>query len=213
MVRVVNSINYFMNPFDNLSNSKKNLRNLIFEEIDNGCLKSISENYVFPEKGFIVSSLNKKWKLVLDILDYELNGKIILDLGCGCNRGNIESSRYPNEYEPWFSRFAYGTRDKTGLKIYGVDVGNLSGESFPFLQVNLLKKNCLIDYFSENYFDLALAFKLFNSPELEFRVTGNNCLNATRNSAEKLKENLLFQLEQIVKPNGIFCYIGGDLRL
>jgi len=141
-------------------------------------------------------------------LNYELNNKKILDLGCGAIGGNVESSEYKDKYEPWLLRFLYDTKDKTNLEIFGVDCGDLSNEKFPHLNLNLLEEKALEDNFKRESFDLVHASHLVNSPELERQVSGIYSKdNASLKSYKKLMGILEPQVKKILKPNGIFLII------
>jgi hypothetical protein len=158
--------------------------------------------------------LDRIWQKIITIFDYETSGKQILELGCGANGKHVESDYFHHKYQPWLGRFLHATKNKTGLDYVGVDIGDLSGEKFSHVQMNLLEKNCLTNAFSENQFDLVIAYMLFNSPELENQA--NNVVekkDASYETALKLKKNLAPQLETIIKPEGAFLWQGGDKRL
>jgi hypothetical protein len=186
------------------TDKERELTKILENEIRNGSLKRIKKLGAYE----IFLGLNSQWLKTLNALNYETQGKRILDLGCGANGGNEESEKYNYLYEPWFCRFIYNTRDKTGLDIVGVDIGNLSGEEFPYKQINLLGKYTLINNFENSSFDLITAFKLFNSPELEKRITGEIENNASVKASKKIKKILENQVVQILKPNGIFLWHG-----
>ena len=158
--------------------------------------------------------LDRIWQKIITIFDYETSGKQILELGCGANGQHIESDYFSHKYQPWLGRFLHATKDKTGIGYVGVDVGDLSSERFSHFQMNLLGRNCLTDTFSKNQFDLVIAYMLFNSPELEKQATNVvEKKDASYKTALKLKENLVPQLETIIKSEGTFLWQGGDQKL
>ncbi len=158
--------------------------------------------------------LDNMWQRILRILDYETSGKRILDLGCGAEKGNIESRHFEYTYKPWLGRFLHATSDKTGIDYVGVDIGDLSSEKFKNIQMSLLEENCLINNFTENQFDIVIAQMLFNSPELEKQINNiEEMKDASQESALKLKVNLLPQIERILKPEWVFLWQGGNREL
>ncbi len=157
---------------------------------------------------FVFGKINAQWQGILKALDYQTQGKRVLDLGCGARKGTVESKKYGCSFDPLLGRFAYETKEKTGLEYVGVDCGDLSGEEFPHRQLDLLEEGALMREFPENYFDIATAFMLFNSSELEKRVSGKDVKNASEESAGKLRDVLIPQLERIVKPGGCLVWYG-----
>ena len=110
----------------------------------------------------------------------------VLDLGCG-------STEYPKSpllitrmYEPWLCRIL----KKLKANPIGIDIRtNSIWEGFESYMVNLCNLNSL-SFLQDNSIDVANAKSLFDS-------TFAN---------ENLKENLIPQLERIVKPEGYFLY-------
>ena len=47
-------------------------------------------------------SLLGQYIRVLNVLNQDIKGKSILDIGCGSNGGTEEKIKYGNLYEPWF---------------------------------------------------------------------------------------------------------------
>ncbi len=179
-------------------------------EVTEGGLQEIRRFDDSGGRNRVFNDLDNKWKMILEVLDYKTEGKKILELGCGAERGNMESVKYNGEFNPWFGRFAHLTKSKTGLEYIGVDCGDLSGESFPNRELNLLDKESLVREFSKNHFDIAVAFMLFNSPELERIIRGRDAPNASYKSGKRLAESIVPQLEEILKPDGIFLWYGGE---
>lgn len=160
-----------------------------------------------------IEGVASQWQIILNALNYETERKNLLDLGCGAENETMESVKYRGEYEPWLGRFVYSAEKNHGLKYVGVDCGDLHSEVFSNRRLSLLDDKILTSEFQENYFDIATAFMLFNSPELERAITGRDRPNASLSSGEKLANSLLPQLEKILKPDGVFVWYGGDRNL
>jgi len=156
------------------------------------------------------NNLDKNWRMILEVLNYDTAGKKILDLGCGCFEGNVESGRYNGMYGPWMGKFMNLTKEKTGLEYVGVDCGDNSSESFDSRKIDLLEEGALVREFNDGYFDLVTGFMLFNSPELEKRVSGMDARDARGSSGKKLANVIFPQLEKIVKNDGAFLWCGGE---
>jgi hypothetical protein len=93
-----------------------------------------------------------------------------------------------------------------GIDCIGIDVGNLSGETFEHHQLDLLQPGAL-DFIPDHSIDLANSYGFLNSPELEKRVTGTERFTDASPEASRKAEEVLFpQLERIVKPEGYFLY-------
>lgn len=180
------------------------------------CVDYVSREVLFGELSEVKSkerafnNLDRNWRMILEVLNYDTAGKKILDLGCGCFEGNVESGRYDGMYGSWMGKFMSLTKEKTGLEYIGVDCGDNSSESFDSRKIDLLEEGALVREFSEGYFDLATGFMLFNSPELEKRVSGMDVRDAHGSSGKKLADVIFPQLEKIVKKNGSFLWSGGE---
>ena len=150
-------------------------------------------------------------------LDYDVEGKRILELGCGCLSNNYESENSPESiYGPWMGRFMHSMKDGTGIEYIGVDCGGNTEEKFDYRRLDLLEPDALSREFKEDYFDLVLAFMLFNSPELAVRNGQKKEYyeynwNADAKSAKGLADIIMPQLERIAKPDGVFLWYGGDI--
>ena len=153
-------------------------------------------------------SLLGQYMRVLNVLNQDIKGKSILDLGCGSNGGTEEKIKYGSLYEPWFSRFVYQNIQELKLNIFGIDKGDLEREEFPHMQLNLLEEKALINNFKKKSFDIITAFRLFNSPELEKEAYNRIEYNASKESSDKLMNILSWQIKEILKPEGIFLYYG-----
>lgn len=133
----------------------------------------------------------KQLPILLYLADGDLRYKVVLDLGCGSiNFGDNNC----NSYEPWLCRILH----KIGAKPIGIDISIFSqSEEFEAYKIDLLKPDSL-HFLPDSYVDIAHANSLFDSPILH-SLHGPDC-------CQKLIENLLPQLERIVKKDGWFAY-------
>lgn len=129
---------------------------------------------------------------ISNTLQSPIEGKRILDLGCGSNTYQIESGDFVDRtFEPWLCR----SLNYIGAKPIGVDIGDLTSETFEKIQTNLLNSNCL-EIIPDNSIDLAHASQLFTSSFLLLRGI----------SPSKLYDNIIPQLERVLKPDACFIY-------
>ena len=126
--------------------------------------------------------LIRQFPYILWALDGELEGKRILDLGCGTvNCKDIQGL----DYEPWLCRLLL----ELGVDVIGVDVNdNLRNEEFSHKVMDLFNEDLLI-----SEVDLVHAASLFDSPTLSLKYGVS--------SGEKLKERLIPKFEKI---DGVF---------
>jgi hypothetical protein len=111
----------------------------------------------------------------------DIQNKRILDIACGSNTSQLPASYYfthplsemafgrlEQEYtalfEPWFCRILY----ELGAAPVGVDIGDLEGEFFTHLKVDLGKPGAL-DFLPSASFDAIQDSRLFGSPEFTAR--------------------------------------------
>ncbi len=142
------------------------------------------------DKTSVLLSLMRQLPFVLRACNGDLRGKRILDLGCG----SVQTRSYMKDfvgddrfYEPWLCRFL----KHAGEVPIGIDVNDNSDEIFENYRIDLTQRDCLRN-FPDNYFDIAYAGAFFTLPNFE--------------DYSRVKENLIFQLERIVKPNGYFVF-------
>ncbi len=113
-------------------------------------------------------SLRSTLKGVLSALGRDYINKRVLELGCGCNGNNVESSVYGKyAYQPWLCRALH----KIGVNVAGIDVGYLSEERFEHYEIDLLVPESLA-FIPDDSIDVVYELSLFTSPELEKRVNG-----------------------------------------
>lgn len=119
----------------------------------------------------------QKARNVWEVFDGDIQGKRILDLGCGANQEwerlselgyRWENERLSNEtyridrtFEPWACRALL----EMGAEPAGVDIGDLEDEAFEHHQVNLLKEGAL-KKFPDKSFDAVMMSLLVTSPSI-----------------------------------------------
>lgn len=186
---------------------KAELRFLLDKEVHEGSLQNVKNYRDFNGNNVVFSNISMKWGMILECLDNKLQGKRLLDIGCGASNNTTESNlHYGSIFQPWLLRFLYSVKNKTNLEVMGIDIGDLSEEKFPYLSLNLLEKDMLVNNLEPNSFDIVTAFKFFNSPELEKRYSGKKRTNASSRTSKKVMKQLRPQLEAILKPNGTLLW-------
>jgi hypothetical protein len=127
-----------------------------------------------------------------------LEGKTILDLGCGSNNPRIEGDIYfsDRQFEPWLCR----TLKVLGANPIGMDIGPLAGEEFEHYWTELTQPDSL-KIIPDNSIDLVNACQLFDSPFLK---------KVIKVSGMELKKHLLPQIERVLKPDCYFLYWSGE---
>ncbi len=152
----------------------------------------------------ILYNLQTKLTAVEWALEGTLDGRPILDLGCGARKDTAETSGLHARtriklHEPWFARILH----RLGARVVGVDVGDLSGEEFEAHNLDLLDPDAL-NSFPDQSFDLVHSSALYTSPELQRRVSGHG-YDGSLEAARALVAVLRPQISRLVKPNG--CYL------
>ena len=132
-----------------------------------------------------------------------VNGKTILDLGCGAVRGTGEVDANPGTWGPWLPRAVV----ELGGKAVALDIGFVpASEKFTFHRVDLRKPDCL-SFLESNSFDAINCSNLFSSPHLIFRLGEHH--QARR---EGFRSSLLAQTERLLRPNGIIIHFDSDFN-
>lgn len=176
--------------------STKYLRNLLvphLKDFEFLLLDFLKEYYPNDKKVqmFAFHSIYPQLFNISYVLEGQLEGKIILDLGCG-NNDHIDCKVSKRGFEPWLCR----SLKYLGANPIGIDINNLEGEAFTSYSTNLGQPNCL-NFIPDHSIDLANASYFFDSPHLNFRLNLDPI---------EVKNNLLPQLERILKPNAPFLY-------
>ncbi|MBT3397981.1 hypothetical protein HOA55_01310 [archaeon] len=129
---------------------------------------------------------------ILKLAKGSLEGRKILDLGCGSinSTGGEYSGPGRRGFEPWLCRAMH----ELGIDHLGIDVGGNPGEEFNFHQADLIQPGSL-DFIGDHSIDIANASMFFSSPNLA-GMPGNR----------RIWDNLLPQLERVVKQEGFFLY-------
>ncbi|HLD98584.1 MAG TPA: hypothetical protein VI815_04625 [Candidatus Nanoarchaeia archaeon] len=141
--------------------------------------------------------------------------KTFLDLGCGSNSRHDTFDEVSRFREPWLCR----ALSELGVKVIGIDIGNLDGEEFEHYSLNLLNENAL-SFLPDNSIDIAHEFQFFDSPFLHdmISITDKELAEKVKNPEipywsagdhskyclEITKRVLIPQLQRIVKPDGYF---------
>ncbi len=156
-------------------------------------------------------------------------GKSILDLGCGSITSDADDGITLRD-EIWFQPWLCRTLPIVGVNCYGVDAGNLEGETFPHYNLDLTKSNSL-DVIHSNSMDAIVMHHLFPSIRLSeilygdslevpsnsdgyteaiskyIERTGKNNISSGDGLREFANRDKLYpilkpQLERILKPEG-----------
>lgn len=135
--------------------------------------------------------LIKQLPILLYLADGNLSGKVVLDLGCGSITSKDNNCI---QYKPWLCRILY----EIDAKPIGIDISIFPpSEKFEAYKIDLLKPNSLC-FLPDSYVDIAHANSLFDSPTLH-KTHGPDC-------SQRLMDNLMPQLERIVKKDGWLAY-------
>lgn len=168
------------------------LKSVKLEEI---CFHGLGVYYRNDNKTrmYAYNALARQLSFLSHPLEGQIAGKTILDLGCGNNDFlDTDPSLQTRQFEPWLCR-ALKIIDANPI---GVDYGNLETETFTHYTINLAEPNCLA-MLPDHSVDLANASFFFNSPILNFLLNLNQ---------DRVRQNILPQLERILKPDAAFIY-------
>lgn len=144
-------------------------------------------------------SLASQLPYLLGVATGSIEGKVILDLGCGSKPLPQDSTFYRGRrFEPWLCRALH----LMGAKPIGIDIRGLSGEEFENYGVNLLDENSL-GFLPDNSVNIANASWLFDSKYL-YSLQSSLKEQGRPEDRRDLKRHLLPQLERIVKHDGVF---------
>ena len=125
-----------------------------------------------------------------------IRGQAVLDMACGSN-----SSRSPvtglrtAEFEPWMCRLLL----ELGARPVGIDIGDLSTETFVHYRVDLGLPGAL-DFLPTASFDAVHESRLFGSPE--FRA-------AHGPATERIRREIHRQERRLLRPGGILIHSDG----
>jgi SAM-dependent methyltransferase len=153
----------------------------------------------------------------------ELEGKSLLDLGCGSTSydrtfGNtnrvmregyfIENPlgvAYRSPFEPWLPRILH----ELGMHVIGIDYGSLEDEEFEhYSHIDLLQEDVL-QMIPDRSLDYVHTAMLWNSPLMEQMMWKREGVR-TAFAAQTLRERLLPQIKRVLKPEGLFLdFYGG----
>lgn len=159
-------------------------------EIYNKIKGNLAEKTVYFDDLGLRTTTMAQLPAILAACNGKLEGKVILDLGCGSEL-SVDGVYRP--FKPWLARALH----EYGVKVIGVDNQPHLGEEFEYYQRDLMKEDSL-SMIDNNSVDVVNAVQLLDSPILQ-RIHG---LSAHK----KLEENLLKQVPRILKPDGTFIY-------
>lgn len=155
-------------------------------------LSLINSNYIISESiDAHLINIHIQLAYISNFLEGKIEGKKILDLGCGSNTKSIEGEICDRTFEPWLCR----SLNYLGANSIGVDIGDLTSERFEKIQTTLLNPNSL-ENIPDNSVDLAHASQLFTS----------SFLWKQNISSSKLYETIIPQLERVLKQDAYFIY-------
>ena len=153
---------------------------------------------VYWEHSTALQFLNAYEECAGDVTD--LRGKFMLDLGCGSVRSNDEITDRDHNFEPWLPRII----SRLGATAIGVDTGDLSEETFPWLQRDL---RTVLDGslpFKDQSFDIVHIAKLLDSPTLTTIAQVNDPPAAAVRELNTLAGRLMAESQRVLKDNGWF---------
>ena len=158
-----------------------------------GAKKALEWRYgLSPEAAPYVDDALSQLKPILAAANGGLEGKVVLDLGCGSEYSQDAPTSEMNraKWHPWLSRALH----YLGHKVIGIDLAYLGNEPFKNIQADLSQEGAL-DGIESDSIDIANAHYLFDSPTL-----GRLC------KGMELADLLVPQLKRVVKNGGTFLY-------
>ena len=158
-----------------------------------GALSALDERYDLAEKirrepyvGTVLAEFVTRLQRAFGSLA-ALRGKRILDIACGSS-----SSRSPDTgertaaFEPWFCRLLH----ELDADAVGVDAGDLDGERFEHVNLDLSKIGAL-DVLPDASFDGIQDSRLFGSPEFRALVPNERMSDAIKAEVRRQERRLL----------------------
>ncbi len=166
-----------------------------------GCTTALEQSL----RCFVQDNLERHLVDVFHACGPDVENKVILDLGCGSNKGTYESRQWGGaQWKPWLCRTLYAL----GAQPLGIDIGNLAGEQFSHYQRNLARKNALKGIRSSSV-DVVCAFSFLDSPGLELCIDNNPSGSPTFEApyyARRIMGILIPQIRRVLKPDGAFVH-------
>jgi hypothetical protein len=146
-----------------------------------------------PEVGAIIAQFITRLQRAFGLLG-DVRGKRILDIACGSNSSRSPvTGRRTTQFEPWMCRLL----QELGAQPVGVDMGDLEGETFEHLRVDLGIPGAL-DHLPSASFDAVQDSRLFGSPEFQAAY-------GTRN-VERVRHEIWRQEGRLLRPGGILIH-------
>lgn len=181
----IDSDEFLHKCYDQQSNILWNLKPKIIEKYFNNDKDALDESSC---------ALHTQLFFLLYAANGNLEGKTVLDLGCG-SLSNLDDQLgiFRNRmFEPWLCRIL----PELGAKPIGIDIGINPDAEFEFYQRNLNDAHVL-DFIKDKSIDIVNCNQFYNSPFLRSHV---------RNAPETLKSILIPQIERVLKPEGAYIF-------
>jgi len=146
-----------------------------------------------PDVGAIIGEFITRLQRAYGVLD-DVRGRRILDIACGSSSSRSPvTGRRTAQFEPWMCRLL----QELGAQPVGVDIGDLEGETFEHLRLDLGIPGAL-DGLPEASFDAVHDSRLFGSPEFQ-AVYGSGNL-------ERVRQEIRRQERRLLRPDGILIH-------
>ncbi len=173
----------------------------LMEFLEPRLLEKYPHSYLKNNNG--VDTIQVQLSKIVVITDGDLEGKVILDLGCGSVNG-YDGFLYSltkagicfsdddfsfHSYEPWLCRALC----ELGAKPIGIDRRGLENEEFEHHELDLLEDN--LDVIPDSSIDVVNMYQLLTSS-----------IFSKNGDYKMLMEKLIPQLRRILKPEGVFVY-------
>jgi hypothetical protein len=120
-----------------------------------------------------------------------VRGQRILDIACGSNSSRSPvTGRRTAQFEPWMCRLL----QELGAQPVGIDLGDLQGETFEYLRLDLGMPGALNDLPTAS-FDAVQDSRLFGSPEFQAAYGSRH--------VERVRQEIRRQERRLLRPGGI----------
>lgn len=164
-------------------------------------MSPMDRNLRFYFFGLIANPLTLQLSHTLCAANGKIEGKRILDLGCG---STASGEKYDFEhFQPWLCR---ALAELGGIPV-GVDIGDLDGEKFEAHgKVDLLEENSL-SFIPDSSVDVVHSRALFTSPRLY--DDSKERYGSGLDYQDQLMKILHPQITRVLKPDGSFVLSKG----
>ena len=136
-----------------------------------------------------IARLQRAYRLLGDV-----RGRRILDIACGSNLSRSPlTGRRTAQFEPWMCRLL----EELGAQPVGVDVGDLEGETFEHLRLDVGLPGAL-DGLQTASFDAVQDSRLFGSPEFQAAYGPRY--------VERVRREIRRQENRLLRPGGVLIH-------